>query len=88
MHFEQENIAITGKKTIDGNCDCEHWWPWKGRTNCWWKPGDASQEKDCNQLSIWQSVAFREPSRLWRGALSCARSSFSPTAARTYSLKM
>ena len=48
--FEQENIAITGKGTLDGNCDCEHWWPWKGRTNCGWKPGDASQEKDRNQL--------------------------------------
>ncbi len=48
--FEQENIGITGKGTIDGNCDCEHWWPWKGRTNCGWKPGDVSQEKDRNQL--------------------------------------
>lgn len=19
-----------GNGTIDGNCDCEHWWPWKG----------------------------------------------------------
>jgi polygalacturonase len=48
--FEQENIAITGKGAIDGNCDCEHWWPWKGRTNCGWKPGDASQDNDRNQL--------------------------------------
>jgi polygalacturonase len=48
--FEQENMAITGKGTVDGNCDCEHWWPWKGRTNCGWKPGDASREKDRNQL--------------------------------------
>jgi polygalacturonase len=48
--FEQENIAITGPGTIDGNADCEHWWPWKGRTNCGWKPGDASQERDRDQL--------------------------------------
>jgi polygalacturonase len=48
--FEQENIGITGEGTIDGNCDCEHWWPWKGRTNCGWKPGDVSQDKDRNQL--------------------------------------
>jgi polygalacturonase len=48
--FEQENIAITGPGTIDGNADCEHWWPWKGRTNCGWKPGDMSQERDRNQL--------------------------------------
>ena len=48
--FEQENIGISGKGTIDGNCDCEHWWPWKGRTNCGWKTGDANQENDRNGL--------------------------------------
>ena len=29
--FEQENIAVTGTGTLDGNADAEHWWPWKGR---------------------------------------------------------
>jgi len=29
--FEQENIAITGNGTLDGNADEEHWWSWKGR---------------------------------------------------------
>ena len=48
--FEQENVAVTGKGTIDGNCDCEHWWPWKGRTNCGWKQGDPDQAKDRDQL--------------------------------------
>ncbi|KAJ6643106.1 putative polygalacturonase [Pseudolycoriella hygida] len=35
--FEAENIAITGSGIIDGNCDCEHWWPWKGTWSrqCW-----------------------------------------------------
>ena len=27
--FEQQNIAITGKGTLDGQSDNEHWWPWK-----------------------------------------------------------
>jgi polygalacturonase len=48
--FEQENIALTGKGTIDGNADCEHWWPWKGRKDCGWKPGGPSQENDRNRL--------------------------------------
>ncbi len=48
--FEQENIAITGKGTIDGNADCEHWWPWKGRRNCGWKTGDPDQTPDRNHL--------------------------------------
>ena len=29
--FEQENVAITGTGTLDGNSDDTHWWPWKGR---------------------------------------------------------
>jgi polygalacturonase len=48
--YQQEDIAITGKGTIDGNCDCEHWWPWKGRTNCGWKKGDPEQSADRNLL--------------------------------------
>lgn len=48
--FEQENIAVTGAGTIDGNCDCAHWWPWKGRTNCGWKQGDPNQDSDRNAL--------------------------------------
>ena len=27
--FEQRDIAITGKGTLDGQADAEHWWPWK-----------------------------------------------------------
>src|SRR6185369_11511776 len=38
--FEQMNIAITGDGVIDGNSDCDHWWPWKGRVGCGWKKGD------------------------------------------------
>ncbi|MBP6822568.1 MAG: hypothetical protein KA368_13550 [Acidobacteria bacterium] len=30
--FEQRNIAITGKGTLDGQSDETHWWPWKGRS--------------------------------------------------------
>jgi len=48
--FEEENVAISGKGTIDGNADCDHWWPWKGRLNCGWKKGAPSQERDRNHL--------------------------------------
>jgi polygalacturonase len=44
--FEEENIAITGAGTIDGNANCEHWWPWKGRTKCGWNPGEPNQAAD------------------------------------------
>jgi polygalacturonase len=43
--FEQTNISITGKGTLDGQADCEHWWPWVGRTNCGSKPGDPTQRQ-------------------------------------------
>jgi polygalacturonase len=43
--FEQTNIGITGKGTLDGQADCDHWWPWKGKTGCGWKKGDPSQQK-------------------------------------------
>ena len=44
--FEQENIGVSGAGTLDGNADCEHWWPWKGRGQCGWKQGVPDQEAD------------------------------------------
>ena len=46
----QDNIAVTGEGTLDGNCDCEHWWPWKGRTNCGWSKGQPVQDPARNAL--------------------------------------
>lgn len=43
--MEQRNIAITGEGTIDGQADCAHWWPWKGRADCGWRRGDVDQSK-------------------------------------------
>jgi polygalacturonase len=48
--YQQDNIAITGPGTLDGQCDCEHWWPWKGRTECGWTKGQPSQETARNAL--------------------------------------
>lgn len=49
--FEQSNIAITGAGAIDGQADCERWWPWVGRTNCGWKQGDPRQQEDRKTLA-------------------------------------
>jgi len=43
--FEQQNIAITGEGVLDGQANCEHWWPWAGRQACGWKTGDPSARK-------------------------------------------
>jgi polygalacturonase len=41
--FEQNNIAITGGGTLDGQADCEHWWGWKGKAGCGWEKGQPNQ---------------------------------------------
>ena len=44
--FEQSNIAITGKGTLDGQADTTHWWPWKGTDQSGWKQGQPNQAAD------------------------------------------
>ncbi|MFV0379184.1 MAG: glycoside hydrolase family 28 protein [Mangrovibacterium sp.] len=39
----QNNLAITGKGTIDGQGNNEAWWPWKGAAHHGWKEGMPSQ---------------------------------------------
>jgi len=57
--FEQKNVAITGEGVIDGNADCEHWWPWKGRPQCGWKKGDPDQSKA--RARLYEYVARATP---------------------------
>ncbi len=32
--FGQKNIAITGGGTLDGQANCDQWWPWSGKARC------------------------------------------------------
>lgn len=48
--YQQQDIAVTGRGTLDGNSDCEHWWPWKGHTNCGWSAGQPNQDADRTRL--------------------------------------
>jgi polygalacturonase len=43
--FEQENIAITGKGTLDGQAGNDAWWPWNGRPQYGWKENQPNQRK-------------------------------------------
>jgi polygalacturonase len=38
--FDERDIAITGKGTLDGQASDEHWWPWKGSRTV---PPEATQ---------------------------------------------
>jgi len=44
--FEQENVAVTGEGTLDGQGDETHWWPWKGawKTHPEWARGPTQKE--------------------------------------------
>ena len=48
--YEQTNVAVTGEGALDGQADCEHWWPWKGKRDCGWKNGEPNQAKDRREL--------------------------------------
>jgi polygalacturonase len=48
--FEQENIAVTGQGTLDGNSDADHWWPWKGQRRFGGKDGAPDQAPDRRRL--------------------------------------
>jgi unsaturated rhamnogalacturonyl hydrolase len=41
--FEAENVAITGKGTLDGQASVDNWWIWKGRKEYGWQPGMPEQ---------------------------------------------
>ena len=32
--LDQQNIAVTGEGTLDGQATCDHWWPWGGKRRC------------------------------------------------------
>jgi polygalacturonase len=44
--YQQENIAITGTGTLDGQADSNNWWNWVDKEEYGWKPGMPSQAGD------------------------------------------
>jgi len=48
--FEQENVAVTGEGTLDGQADRRHWWPWKGETEHGWADRTPNQTPARNAL--------------------------------------
>ncbi len=48
--FDKENIAITGKGTLDGQADTSCWWTWAGNTVYGWRQNSPCQITDRNTL--------------------------------------
>ncbi|MGJ8454163.1 glycoside hydrolase family 28 protein [Pseudothermotoga sp. U03pept] len=47
---DQENIAITGEGTLDGQSDNNHWWFYKGKVEFGWREGLPEQSADVKLL--------------------------------------
>jgi unsaturated rhamnogalacturonyl hydrolase len=48
--FEQENIAVTGRGTLDGQGAHDNWWSWKGRPQDGWREGGLRQQSARDRL--------------------------------------
>lgn len=48
--YEQENIAITGEGTLDGQADNATWWHWAGKSEYGWSENVANQNADRDRL--------------------------------------
>ncbi len=48
--YEQENIAITGSGTLDGQASEDNWWSWKGRKEYGWEHGEPNGDHDTKRL--------------------------------------
>lgn len=53
--FEQENVAITGQGTLDGNSDSENWWFWKGEWSR--KTWEVRPENQANATAMLRQMA-------------------------------
>ncbi len=43
--YEEENIAVTGSGTLDGNANNTAWWNWNGKKSYGWKEGMPKANK-------------------------------------------
>lgn len=46
--YQQENIAVTGKGTFNGQAGNNNWWPWAGKDTYGYKEGEPRQHDEHN----------------------------------------
>ena len=51
--YGQENIAITGTGTLDGQAGNDNWWPWSGAGQYGWREGMPSQSDDVSRPTLY-----------------------------------
>ncbi len=47
--YKKNNVAVTGKGTLNGQATKENWWPWCGGGSYGWKKGIPSQSDPLNR---------------------------------------
>jgi polygalacturonase len=55
--YNQQNIAVTGKGTLDGQADNNHWWNWVGSKRFGWKEGMPAQHDSTNEPALMEMAA-------------------------------
>jgi len=69
--YEQENIALTGSGTLDGQASSENWWKWVDKEEFGWREGMPSQADSMSRprLFAWNTNEVPvEERRLGEGA--------------------
>lgn len=59
--FEEENIAITGEGTLDGQANETNWWPWKGKKEYGYIEGNPQQEDADKRHALFQMAEDNVP---------------------------
>jgi polygalacturonase len=59
--YNQTNIAITGKGTLDGQADNDHWWNWTGAKRFGWKEGMPEQSDKENEPALMEMASKGVP---------------------------
>ncbi len=59
--YNQTNIAVTGRGTLDGQADNDHWWNWTGSKRFGWKEGMPAQRDKDNEPALMTMAARNVP---------------------------
>ena len=59
--YGQQNIAVTGNGTLDGQADNDHWWNWVGSKRFGWKEGMPAQHDKDNEPALMDMAAKGVP---------------------------
>jgi polygalacturonase len=63
--YDQQNIAITGQGTLDGQADSASWWPWAGKSDYGWSERSPNHNADRELLFRMAEEGVPVPERIF-----------------------